>query len=237
MVLFDDVTEAIAHAYSTLGHELGWRFLYTPARTLAPGAPLLFAGLNPGGHADLGHPQLSVETGNAYRVETWGDNGQLNPLQLQVCALYDRLAEHLPVWDRDSLMDASLSANFCPFRSPSWAALPRKRESVAFSQSLWSRVLNTTLPPALICLTELPAQYIAGALQKLKWSVAEEQVIKVGWGSVTCSIRTLRRMGDETVLVRLPHLSRYRIIGRPESEAAVEHVVRALARAIRRRLA
>jgi hypothetical protein len=237
MALFEEATEAITQAYSSLGHGLGWRFLYTPARTLAPGAPLLVVGLNPGGDEDPGRPQLSVETGNAYRVEPWGANGQLNPLQLQVCALYERLAEYLPDCDRDTLMDISLSANFCPFRSPSWAALPSKRESVAFSQDLWSRVLDTTIPPALICLTDLPARYIAGSLQKVNWRVAEEQIIKVGWGSVTCSIRTLTRMGDETVLVRLPHLSRFRIIGRAESEAAVERVVKGIARSVRLHLA
>ena len=131
-------------------------------------------------------------------------------------------------------MDTSLSANFCPFRSPSWAALPSKKESVAFSRGLWSRILDATIPPALICLTELPTRYISGILQKLNWRVAEEQVIKVGWGSVTCSIRTLTRRGNETVLVRLPHLSRYQIIGRRSSEVAVDHVVRAIARSVQR---
>ena len=231
MTLFKEATEAIAGAYTALGHTLGWRFLYTPARTLAPGTPLLFAGLNPGGRR-AEPPAPSVEAGNAYRVEPWGPEDRLNPLQLQVCGLYEQVAAHLPGADRDTLMDSSLSANFCPFRSPSWAALPNRKGSVEFSEHLWARIFQVVAPPAILCLTELPARHFSTVLQRLGWTEIGVESAPVGWGSITYSIRTLRRAGRESVVVRLPHLSRFRIIGRPQSAAAVEHITWTIARSI-----
>jgi hypothetical protein len=86
--LFTELTTSIADAYAKLGHTRGWRFLYTPARTLTPNAPILFAGLNPGG-CDFECPERSVEAGNAYRVQPWGKNNRPTPLQNQVCKLYE----------------------------------------------------------------------------------------------------------------------------------------------------
>jgi hypothetical protein len=223
-VHFAQATDAISREYSSLGHRLGWRFLYTPAQSLTPEFPLFFIGLNPGG-SEFCPPQPSVEAGNAYRVEPWAANGQLNPLQVQVCGLFERLAALMPGVERDRLMDRSLAANFCPFRSPSWASLPSRNASVAFSKKLWTHILRESTPGALICLTGLPARYLGEIQQKLGWRPVGEEAFPVGWGSVSCSIRRFVRGSQATVLVRLPHLSRFRIIGRPESEAAVRRVV------------
>jgi hypothetical protein len=68
-----------------LGHRLGWRFLYTPARTLAPDTRLAFVALNPGDGA-YHCPILSVEQGDAYRIEIedWWGARQQQGLQTQV---------------------------------------------------------------------------------------------------------------------------------------------------------
>ncbi len=67
------------HARERVDHELGWRFLYTPARTLAPDTRLAFVALNPD---DKYHdPILSVEEGNAYRVERWWAHAEKVRLQ------------------------------------------------------------------------------------------------------------------------------------------------------------
>lgn len=235
-MLFSNAAAEISQQYSSLGHQLGWRFLYTPARTLNPDIPLFFLGLNPGG--DSHHaPQPSVETGNAYRVEAWGANDQPNPLQVQVVALYERVAALLPSIESAALMDRSLAANFCPFRSPSWAKLPARRASIDFSRSLWSRILRDTIPAAFISLTELPARHLVEILRDLGWRQIGNQILGVGWGAVTCSMRTFENEARTTVVVRLPHLSRFRIVGRPGSEEAVEQVTREIATRISQHLA
>lgn len=222
-MVFAQATDAIVRAYGSLGHRLGWRFLYTPAQSLTPEFPLFFIGLNPGG-SEFHPPQPSVESGNTYRVEPWAANGQLNPLQVQVCGLFERLAALMPGVERDRLMDRSLAANFCPFRSPSWASLPTRKASVIFSKQLWTRILRESTPAALVCLSGLPAKYLGEIQQTLGWRPLGEEAIPVGWGSVTCSIRRFQRGTQSTLLVRLLHLSRFRIIGRPESDQAVARV-------------
>lgn len=100
----------IQEAYERLGHR--WGFLASPARTLSPSTKLAFVGLNPGG--SMYHPpQLSVEEGNAYRVERWGAGGQLNPLQVQMRLMYEELAAHSTTTESAvELMDATLAAHF-----------------------------------------------------------------------------------------------------------------------------
>jgi hypothetical protein len=95
----------------------------------------MFVGVNPGG-SSYGHPIESVEEGNAYRIEHWGKGNEPNPLQIQVRGLYELLSEKLGQPSVDNLMDQTLVANFCPFRSPSWDSLPGQAQSVAFSREL-----------------------------------------------------------------------------------------------------
>jgi hypothetical protein len=236
MDLFEHVTDSIGRAYTELGHTLGWRFLYTSARTLSADAPILFAGLNPGG-SYYWVPQPSVEAGNTYRIECWADGNRFNPLQLQVQVLYERIAQQLSRSDPDTLMDTSLSANFCPFRSPSWETLPTQAASVEFSRWLWTTVLQHIAPPTMICLTDAPFRYFREVLQNLGYTERELASHPVGWGSVTYSLSQLTNGRKNIVLVRLPHLSRFRIIGKPECEDAVQHFTAAIARGIRDRQA
>ncbi len=72
--IFHEAVDKISRAYEDLGHELGWRFLASPARTLSEDTKMLFAGINPGG-SRYEPPLASVEGGNAYRVERWGKDG------------------------------------------------------------------------------------------------------------------------------------------------------------------
>jgi hypothetical protein len=225
MTLFDEASADIQQAYEEFGHTLGWRFLYTPAETLNPKAPLLFAGLNPGGRA-FESPQASSEGGNAYRIEPWGIAGRLNRLQEQVCGLYERIAANSSGWNRDGLMDASLAANYCPFRSADWASLPRKRESVVFSRNLWRRLLASSLPPLIIALTERVAAELQYVLITLGGSQYFHEYRPVGWGSVTYSVRQIRVAERTVLIIGLPHLSRFAIIGRAFSESAVSEMAR-----------
>src|SRR6266853_1044832 len=114
---FQRAVDKIRRAHTRLRHHLGWRFLYSPARTFSSRTRIVFIGTNPGGRRyEPSSP--SVEKGNAYRVEPW-NRGKLNTLQRQVCAFYDVLAAAIPKAKAELLMDTTLAANFVPFRSAS----------------------------------------------------------------------------------------------------------------------
>jgi hypothetical protein len=140
---FDKSVLLIKEAYKDLGHTLGWRFLYSPKRTLSEHTKLMLMGANPGG-STYEAPIASCEAGNAYRreVESWPSG-----LQDQICALFRNIAT--PIGDGTEwwqLLDTTLTSNFCPFRSRGWDDLPQKSESVTFSRKLWTPLCRELSP-------------------------------------------------------------------------------------------
>lgn len=172
----------IEHAYNTLGHSLGWRFLYSPMSTLSPSTPLLLVGLNPAGREH--HICRSVEKGNAYRLEKWGKEESLNALQVQIEHLFEILARKIGQAP-DAFMDSTLTSNFCPFRSPSWGELHEKTQSIEFSRKLWSWLLPELSPSAIICLGSDPFTHFREVLLNLGGVEHQHRREKSGWGKVT----------------------------------------------------
>ena len=200
-----DVTpEAIEAAYAASGNTLGWRLLASPASTLAS-AEIAFVGLNPAGHFEpAGHPRFAVSAGSAYSDECWGMSppGQ-SPLQRQVLALFECLRA-----DPETV----LAGNLVPFRSPSWATLRGQKKSLEYGYELWQKILSRARPRLIIamgCEAAKTLRKIVGAHDEMR--------VPVGWGKVTGS----RSVFPEGVLVGLPHLSRFSIIGRPQSECGL----------------
>jgi hypothetical protein len=124
--MFEPLTSEIDAVYQRLGYREGWRFLYGPRSTLAPGTKVVFLGLNPGGSgaaawANRTFIKPEVPEGNAYRVEPGWNTGH----QDEVKTLFLRLVEAARIaksWQR--FMDEDvLTSNFCPFRSASWKDL------------------------------------------------------------------------------------------------------------------
>ncbi len=230
MNLFSESVNEIEQAYEALGHQLGWRFLYSSASTLAEGTKLMFSGINPGG-AHYGYPVPSVEEGNAYRIERWGSHGQPNGLQVQVRSLYEDLAEklHQPA---NVLMDETLATNFCPFRSPSWDRLPRRGESVVFSKRLWSSIFEHISPRVIICLTGTPFDHFEDVLVRKGFVRTDAVQEPVGWANVTYSWSRYELEESKVLMVRLPHLSRYKVFGRPQSQHATDRLTESIAQAL-----
>src|SRR5690606_7164545 len=97
--------KSIEESYETLDHELGWRFLTSPRRTLSPDTEAVFITLNPGG-AIVSHAaqRESCEAGSPYLTETWkGQEPGADPLQRQIQSLYSFLD-----WDFDSVLSGQL---------------------------------------------------------------------------------------------------------------------------------
>jgi hypothetical protein len=231
MSIFSEAIAKIQVAYDDLGHELGWRFLSTPAKTLSESTQLVFLGLNPGG-AHYEAPVISVEKGNAYHVERWGNGGELSGLQVQIQLLYDKLSERLYQQPTATLMDQTLAANFCPFRSPSWDRLHNRAKSVEFSKHLWFYLFQCLSPSVIICLTDLPFMHIG---EVLLWRGFEEKGASkklVGWGNVTYSTTTYEMENEKVTMIRLPHLSRYKVFGRHESQHAINELADSVVKAL-----
>jgi hypothetical protein len=201
MVTPECVTETeIESAYQASGNSLGWRFLYSPPAVL-DGADVAFVGLNPGGdYESPEHPRFARSSGSAYETESWAGSppGQ-SPLQRQVRALFRAIG---------AKPSAVLSGNLVPFRSPTFGSLVKQRQSVDFGRSLWQRVLTKVRPTLVITMGGDATKELASLL-----GAKPEIVCSLGWGSVMGARWNI----GSGKMVSLPHLSRFRVIGRPAS--------------------
>lgn len=206
MATSDLVNEAaIEAAYLQSGNTLGWRLLSSPASTIE-GADIAFIGLNPGGHRyEPDHPSFAVPGTSAYVDESWkGAPPGESPLQKQVRALFRGLG---------AKPEDVLSGNLVPFRSPSWADLNNKPYALDFGFRIWREILGRARPRLVIGMGRQ-------VTQKLKQILAthDEERVTVGWGNVSAT----RAVFTEGRLVGLPHLSRFPIVGRPQSSSALQ---------------
>jgi len=220
--LFPWACKEIDEADKELGHKLSWRFLTTPSRTLSPSSRVAFIALNPGGDKIRpDHGKESCESGCAYYIEDWK-----SPLQQQVQLLFKEIAACLKVTDYKSLMDSSLMAYYIPFRSPNYGSLHRQKESRAFAFQLWAKIMQDILPELIISIgwiTFNDMHKILTTLNKMKCTNRHE--MPTGWGSYKASINCYVGAKKRTVLVRFPHLSRFKIFNRPNSSVCVARIL------------
>ena len=198
-----DLRQRIEREYEAGRYGAGWRFLYGPASTLH-GADVAFIGLNPGGsERDPYRAEFSCEAGSAYVRESWAGHppGEA-PLQWQVRTLFDGLGE-VPA--------SVLAGNLVPFRSRDWDSLPSSERATAFGLELWRDVLRSAEPSLIVTMGGTSFDLLARL-----YGIAPRSV-PTGWGRVSA------RWGeaDGCRIVGLPHLSRFRIVTRPQSEVAL----------------
>tara|TARA_R110002074_G_scaffold106309_3_gene229447 strand:+ start:4654 stop:5307 length:654 start_codon:yes stop_codon:yes gene_type:complete len=191
------------------GRPLGWRLLYSP-RSVLEGARVAFIGLNPGGSTvDPEHGVFSSERGSAYRreVENWGASSQL---QDQVLELFRRL---------NVSPEEVLAGNLVPFRSPSEATLEDAPGAIAFGKTLWAEILTTARPSVVVSMGGTANREVAQLL-----GVNDVKSHPVGWGNYTAS----RGRFPDGIWIGLPHLSRFAIMKRAPSQAALVELFRGL---------
>jgi hypothetical protein len=202
---------AIEAEYRRLGHTIGWRFLTSPEKNIAT-ADVALVTQNPGGDVDDPNaPRWSVEEGNAYATESWrGVTAGQDPLQIQVKRLFEVIGVDI---------DSVLSGYFVPFRSPDWNSLNNRPQSTAFGRELWKAVFARSPATLIFAFGRDIAKdmcQILGA-NNLKSTPAH-------WGNLTIDSYICR---DRKILVVLPHLSRFRLFYRPDSERAFKTLVEA----------
>ena len=217
--LFNRLTAKIRRTYRELDHQLGWRFLYSSRDTLKPSTKIVFIGLNPGGEK-LEKTRASCEEGNAYHSETWKPPGH-NSLQEQVCLLYEGIAKAIRTKSPINLMDESLAANFIQFRSGSFSKLESKRRCWELSREIWASILEHVKPKLVVTMGREVMHEIAGLIGEHA-TLATPIKRKTGWGEITYDFRWASFGGRRTLLIGLPHLSRFQIFGRPAGEIPMQ---------------
>jgi putative restriction endonuclease len=212
--LFTEAVSEIEGAYARLGHRLGWRFLLTPMETFTPEVPTLLLSFHPGGSVEPpDQPRASSEAGSGYDVERWdGAPAGMHPLQVQVREMLAAFGETTA---------GTLSAYFVPFRAPTSEQMASPEASLAFAGGLWRTLLPVLQPQVIIALGRDAYAGVAEALGR----TSKEETLPAGWGAQTI---TLAQFGAQLV-VRLPHLSQFKLMSREEGREAVRDVARRVA--------
>lgn len=217
---FEIACQKIREAYVSLGHakspNLSWRFLYTPKSTFHPKQKLMFVGLNPGGHSlPLGYKENpSFEEGNAYLLDQWREyEAGEYPLQKQIQMLFKSLSlsSGSDPEDWKSFMNQTLSLNFCPFRSPNWKSLKNKSETLSFCKNLWVDILEYICPKAIVTMDKETFGFVEKILENMQFKKEFFEEALIGWGKTTYTVCSFSREENNIILVRFPHLSRYKI--------------------------
>lgn len=186
------------------GFERGYKLLYCPWRTIHS-HKLVFLSLNPGGRTPHGtNPSercISDERGNSYEVDQRRTRSPISAQFLSLC-------EFVEVAPTDVLAGV-----VAPFRSDSWGDLtvPQREAALDFGRRFWGRVLREQAlgKPIVVCSKEA-ADLVVSVL-----GARFDDEFDAGWGRVR--IRRYRTK-CKRIIVHLPHLSRFRLFGRVESE-------------------
>jgi hypothetical protein len=129
-----------------------------------------------------------------------------------------------------ALMDETLAANFCPFRSPDWNRLASRNGSIGFSRELWADVLDVARPRVLVCLGDTAGHHLTDVMDRKGWRLVDTPSEGgIGWGDYRYRLSRYASVSGATLVVRIPHLSRFRIFGRPQSRHAVTEITTAIA--------
>jgi hypothetical protein len=226
---FDTMVAEIATAYETLwGLSLGWRFLYSPKRTLEESNGFAVFGFNPGG-AEFIRPMPSVESGNAWlrSVERW-PSANTQPYFL---SLVGKMLRRVAPQGTAAFLTRSLTSNIAPFRTGEAIELPRP--AYDWSVNFWERHLQVLSTQRFILAVgnsggKSPYAALFAVYARSGWHAGAEQEMPCGWGSYVVRVRCLTKAGSNVVLVGVPHFSRFETRDPATVAILSEMLVRAL---------
>ncbi len=221
-----DLYKKINQAYEDMGFQLGWSLLYGPFENMwSPKYPVAFFGLNPGG-SNFNEPSICNDRGSSYLYEDWDWGEGLAPLQQQVVSLYKTLAHSLSSdISHVDLLNGSMASNFIPFRSKNWRDLDNKLEALDFSRKLWKKRVSEVPCSLYITISKIVFSEIDSLLHETGHIESADYLSKkVGWGNVTYQVNEYVIDKRRVALLRLPHLSTYKIFSREQCFPAIEHI-------------
>ena len=225
---FDSLVAGIEVAYRDLGHTRDWRFLCGPRTTLSKSPAVALVTANPGGgHHTAGHGRESCESGSAYITEQWGAAPGTHNLQRQIRALFGLIAEKLGDGvSGDDLLNQSLTAYYIPFRSPRLSELVNAKRSIAFAEEMWATILANHIPKLIVTIDHTAFRGISAAIAKNQGRLVGVETYATGWGNISAT-KHHYQLADEqqTALLRLPHLSTFKLFSRPECSSKLDQII------------
>ncbi|TXS90791.1 hypothetical protein FV139_17610 [Parahaliea maris] len=198
----------IENGYERLGYrelgDRGYRFLSSPESTL--GSSRLIMSINPAGNTPdyENDGMFTAEGTSAYVNERWL-SAPMGSSKLQV--QYQEMFKLLR-WEPLQV----LQAPFSPYRHPSWSKLPSDvaRETLQFcNDRIWKPYFTEHCPNEIVCVGK---PQISALLDSIPYRVTGMRSIETGWNNSACQTATHYFFENDTVIVQIPHLSRFGIL-------------------------
>lgn len=225
---FEQFLSDIERAYEQLGHTLGWRFLNVSRNVLHQDPPIALITLNPGGRTiPHDHPPASCESGCSYIVESWNEKRPgHSPLQVQVQRLFSKISEHSALESCGiELLERTLIGYFIPFRSPRLKDLNNRMSSLEFGKQLWMKVFSLVHPKLTICIDRDTFSNLSTMIpQAFNCHEIHRQEMNTGWGNTKAKIVDYGNHRN-IKLLRLPHLSTFKVFSRPQCEGPMNRIL------------
>ncbi|MGE6126941.1 hypothetical protein ACLH0G_19825 [Aeromonas rivipollensis] len=225
----ESLSEFIQGHYEKLKNDMGWDLLFCRYENMyAPRYPIAFFGLNPGGGA-CEINTISVEGKCDYYNGEWiKDAKGMAPLQLQMKALYTLIGNEVGA-THEQLMDGSLMTNLIPVRSRNWDSLVGRQAWLEHSRLIWAERIKQVHCKIYIAISRTSFEELHGHLIAQGFKLVGEQINEqIGWGRVRYQVQRYECDGQASLLVRLPHLSTYKIFSRPACQPAIDRIMAAI---------
>ncbi len=203
----EDWHQRLVAVEAELGLRDGFRFVYGPWATLQTGR-IAFLSLNPGrASSNSVMQEVSDERGNSYAVERYTT---LSPITDQALRAFSVLGAQ---------PHEVLAGVVCPFRTPSWNDLTKEKrdQALALGREFWSQPLQRPGIELIVCCSTEASK------AAVTWLAARHEAsASAGWGDIAIH---RYRTGTGVPILALPHLSRFRLFGRPQSEEAIRKLL------------
>lgn len=219
----EGIREVIDQGYSSLGYEaggLGYRFLSSPESTLW--SSKLILSINPAGNRpDFENDSMFTPDGvSGFVNERWlsAPMGS-SKLQIQYQAMFKYLG-----WDPLEV----LQAPFSPYRYPSWSKLPsdlRSRTVQFCKNSIWKPYFDKHCPDKIVCVGK---PQLDPLLDIIPAQIVGSELVPTGWNNRACDTASVYHFENGTVVVQIPHLSRFGIMTAPTCQSSLQNIFRPL---------
>jgi len=210
----------------------GWRFLYNSKKTIDSNNGICLLALNPGGKEEnQDHGKESCENGSAILTERWKNyDAGMSLLQIQYKQLFMEIAANIGEQDYKIVLEKSLIGFFIPFRSPNFEEINLyEKDLLNFGKVLWSEIFSKCTPKVIVCIDQKTYKSIHELLVvNLQFKPIENKIFKSGWGNVTVNLAHFHKENKKISILRLPHLSTYKLFSNDSSKDKIKEIIKEL---------
>jgi hypothetical protein len=224
-----EIQQRIEEVYLHYNFNEGWRFLNCYQKNLKRNNGIMILTLNPASRKSIDYEnevRFSYESGFSNLAER--AISEVSPqLKKFLKNVHSQIHTAISI---EKFINDVLVGYFIPIRSSSFKNLKNRKELITLGKELWTPILKANLDSlqllAVIDKVTMKAVIEIFLIIGLIEIESKGMKLETGWGNYTADIKRFK-FNDKTItLLRLPHLSRFKIFGREKSKDEINKMVK-----------